>query len=180
MTLGNRRRRWPGWLGPHRRWIVVNAVLVTAVVNLVLNGVIAWVSVGGQQTVPLWSVPLLGGPSTLTDTIGTLFVLPLTTSLLCTTSVWHELRSGRLTPLCGSTLWCAVARLPTGRLRQGLVLGTLSALLLGPPVMLLMHALGVGDLSSQAFMIYKVSFAVGLGALVTPLIAVRAMTPAAG
>jgi hypothetical protein len=42
---------------------------------------------------------------------------------------------------------------------------------------LVMLALQVGGLSSQAFMIYKVSFAVGLGALVTPLIAARAMTP---
>lgn len=179
MALGNRRRRHCR-LGPHRRWIVVNAVLITAVINLVLNGVIAWVSVNGQQTVPLWSVPVLGGPGTLTDTIGTLFVLPLTTSLLCTTSVWHELHRGRLSPLRSSALWRAVARLPTGRLRQGLVLGTLSVLLLGPPVVLLMHTFHVGNLSSHAFTIYKVSFAVGLGALVTPLIAVRAMTPRSG
>jgi len=123
-------------------------------------------------------VPLLGGPSILTDTIGTLFMLPLTTSLLCTTSVWHELRSGRLLPLRGSVVWCAITRLPARRLRQGLVLGTLATLLLGPPLVLLMHVLGVGDLGSQAFMIYKVSFAVGLGVLVTPLIAARAMTPA--
>jgi hypothetical protein len=38
-----------------------------------------------------------------------------------------------------------------------------------------MLALQVGDLSIRAFMIYKVSFAVGLGALITPLIAARAM-----
>jgi hypothetical protein len=178
MALGNLRRRWYGLLGPHRRWIVFNAVVVTAVMNVVLNSVIAWLSLGGRPSVPLWSVPLAGGPGILTDTIGTLFLLPLTTSLLCTTSVWHELRRGRLLPLRGSDVWCAITRLPARRLPQGLVLGTLSALLLGPPLVLLMHALGVGDVSGQAFMIYKVSFAVGLGVLVTPLIAARAMTPA--
>ncbi len=45
-------------LGPHRRWILGNAVLGAAVVNLVVNAGIAWLSVRGRRTVPLWSLPL--------------------------------------------------------------------------------------------------------------------------
>jgi hypothetical protein len=179
MVMGRLRRRWQGMLGPHRRWIVINAILVSAAINLVLNAAIAWVSVLGQRAVPLWSVPLLGGQSTVVDTVCTLFVLPLTTCLMCTSSVWQELRSGRLTPLRKSTcFWSVIAHLPARRLRRGVVLGALSVLVFAPPVVLLMTALDVGDLSIEGFMIYKVSFAVVLGAMVTPLIAARAMTDA--
>jgi hypothetical protein len=91
--------------------------------------------------------------------------------------LWRELRSGSLSPLArpAGMLGCALARLPGRRLRRGLVLGALTTLLLGPPVTLLLVGLHVGELSGQAFIVYKVGFAVALGALVTPLIALRAM-----
>ena len=152
-------------------------MLGAALVNVALNAGIAWLSVRGQRTVPLWPARVVGGPSTFTDTVGTLFVLPLTTCLMCTTAVWRELRDGGLSPLArpAGVLGCALARLPARRLRRGLVLGALTTLALGPPVTLLLVVLHVGELSGQAFMVYKVGFAVALGALVTPLIVVRAM-----
>jgi hypothetical protein len=165
-----------GLPGPHRRWLVVNAVLVSACVNLVVNAVIAWVSVMGADTVPLWSASPLGGPSILTDTVATLFLLPLITCLLCTTSVWLELRSGRLDPLDGpGAVRSLLGPLPAGRLRRGLAFGAGSTLLLGPPSVGVILALPVDELSAPAFVIYKVVFAIGLGVLVTPVIAVRAM-----
>ena len=66
----------------HRRWIVINALLVTALINAVVNAGIAWLSAGGRSRIPLWATPIVGGPSTLTDTAGTLFILPLTTTII--------------------------------------------------------------------------------------------------
>ena len=57
--------------------------------------------------------------------------LPLITTLLCTTAVWHEVGAGRLAPLDGAALG-PLGHLPPGRLRRGLVLGGLSLLILSP------------------------------------------------
>jgi hypothetical protein len=173
MNTEKLRLRCRGIPGPHRRWILINAIGVTAGINLVVNTGVAWLSLLGAKRVPLWSVPLLEGPSTLTDTIGTLFVLPLITCLLCTTAVWQELRTGRLTPLTRSP--SLLDRLPHHRLRRGLAFGAGSTILLAPPVTAAIVMLDIGDLSGRAFMVYKAAFAVALGALVTPLIALRAM-----
>jgi hypothetical protein len=163
-------------VGPHRRWILVNAVLVTAVVNVVINAAIARLSVIGADTVPVWSVPLLGGPSIYTDTVATLFTLPLITCLISTTAVWQELRRGRLTPLCHAG--ALLGRLPDRRLRRGLVLGACATVLVAPPIAIVFGMLDFAGLSVGDFVVFKVAFAVALGALVTPLIALRAMTDA--
>jgi hypothetical protein len=176
MLVRDMRSSARGVPGPNRRWILVNAIGVTACVNLVLNAGIALVSVIGADTVPVWSAPLLGGPSIVADTIGTLFTLPLVTCLLCTTSVWWELRSGRLTPITApGAVRSLLGRVPARRLRRGLAFGTGTALVLGPPTIGLILALPLDELSPAAFVVYKVAFAIGLGALVTPLIALRAM-----
>ena len=72
----------------HRRWLLINAVIITAVINLVLNAAIAWFSVRGAHQVRLWGLPLVDKPSTVLDTVGTFFFLPLFTCLMVTTAVW--------------------------------------------------------------------------------------------
>jgi aminoglycoside phosphotransferase (APT) family kinase protein len=166
------------FLGPHRRWILVNAVIVTAGINVVVNGGIAGVSIIGADAVPVWAIPLLGGPSILTDTVATLFTLPLITCLLSTTAVWQELRTGRLTPLRRLGSVGPLGRLPAGRLRRGFVFGACSTVLLAPPVTVAIVSLDFGALGVGDFVVYKVAFAVGLGVLITPVIALRAMADA--
>jgi hypothetical protein len=176
MVMSDVRQRDRGLPGPHRRWILVNAVGVTACVNLVLNAGIALVSVIAADSVPVWSAPLVGGPSVVADTVGTLFTLPLITCLICTTSVWLELRSGRLAPLTGpGAVRSLLDRLPARRLRRGLAFGAGTTLVLGAPTIGVVMALPLDELSAPAFVVFKVAFAVGLGALVTPVIALRAM-----
>ena len=163
--------RWRNLGRDHRRWIVLNAVLVTAAINSVLNGVIAWLSVRGHHTVPLWAVGV-GKASVITDTVATLFFLPLMTCVMCTTAVRAEVRSGRLPPLTT----CAVPELlRRSRLRRGVVLGTLCTAVLSPLAIVALFAAHVVDLSVGEFVFYKVLLAVVLGAVVTPVIALCAM-----
>jgi hypothetical protein len=170
------RRRPLWWTTPaaNRRWVVVNALGVTAVINLVLNAGIAWASIRGQHNVPVWSPRLLGRASVLSDTVGTLFLLPLITTLLCTTAVWREIGAGRLPPLDGAALG-PLGHLPPGRLRRGFVLGALALVVLSPVVVTIAAVADVGALSRGNFILYKALFAVLLGAVVTPLIALGAM-----
>lgn len=163
-----------GWIpSAHRRWIVINALLVTALANALLNGTIAWVSVRGEDNVPLWST---AQTSTVTDTLATLFLLPLVTCIFCTGAVWRELGAGRLNRIEGLSLRRPALRaLPASRALRGVVFGFLALVALAAPVTLLLVAVGLGDLSEGEFIAYKVSFAVALGALVTPAIALCAM-----
>jgi hypothetical protein len=161
----------------HRRWILMNAVIITAVINLVLNGGIAWLSAIGTPRIPLWATPILGGPSTITDTLGTLFLLPLITNLVVTTAVRRELREGRLTQLqhppgANSVL----RRLPHNRPARGFALaaGCLGAL--APPAVAILIATNFRDIPTSTFVLYKAILGLILGTIVTPVIALHAMT----
>ncbi len=178
---GSIRTRWRALLPAHRRWIWLNALLITAVINLLANAGIAWITVIGQRKIPLWSVPLIDKPSTVTDTVGTLFLLPLITCLLCTTAVWHDLATDRLPPLTGTTgletLW---ARLPATRLRRGLVLAVFCTAVLAPVSVLVLVTIDFAGLSAAQFVLYKAVLGIVLGAIVTPVIAVLAMADSSG
>lgn len=161
----------------HRRWILRNAIAITAFVNLVINAGIAWLSAAGLTRVPVWGTPIIGGPSTITDTVGTLFLLPLITTLLVTQAVRRDLRHGRLTPLSHAESGYPILRvLPRDTTRRGIILGAASVAALGPGAVAILIATDSGGLSVANFVLYKASFAIALGALATPVIALHAMT----
>jgi hypothetical protein len=158
-----------------RRWLVVNAVAVTAAINVVLNAGPAWIAARGLDTVPLWTVPFTG-TGLYTDTLGTLLILPFVTTLLCTTAVRRDVRRGRLPALRPFPERIAgLAFLPHSRLLRALLLSAATTgLLAGPAAMAL--AVGAPDgLGQGAFIAYKTGLGVGLGLILTPLIALRAM-----
>ena len=167
------RRFWRELNSEQRRWIVFNALLVTTLINFVLNAGFAWLSVRGQHSVPLWA--LNGTPSTITDTVGTFFFLPVITCLIFTRVIWWQLRSGRLAPLRGEVVPPVLARLPRQRLKRGLALGGISIAVLTPPAVVVLVATDFGGVSTGTFVLYKAVLGVVLGALVTPVIAVLAM-----
>lgn len=162
----------------NRRWIVRYALLMTAVVNLLVNGLIAWLTTIGRHHLGLISVPLVGAPSLITDTLGTFVILPITTSILCSAGVRGYQRRGLLDPttLAGHGPMRWLVRLPSGDLRAGFVLAGLSVALFAPGSCALLVGLVSGGVSRQAFVIYKALLGVALGALVTPVVAIRAMS----
>ena len=166
---------WRELQGPHRRWIVTRALVATAAINAIVNAAIAWLSVQGQEAVPLWGVPLVE-TSTFWNVIGTLFLLPLITCVLTTTAVRRDVRLGSLASLDrlrSSHRW--LAALPPGRLRRGLAFGALTVAALALPLTLALVVSGFPELSKEQFVVWQTAFAVALGALVTPLIALSAM-----
>src|SRR5689334_13138377 len=132
----------------HRRWILINAILVTAEVNAVLGCLIACATAGGRSRIPPWSTPLVGAPSTVIDTAATLFILPLTTTIILSAVVRMELRRGRLEPLrCRGGLETLRLYLPPRSLARGAVLGALCFVLLAPPAVAVVLAADFGDIS---------------------------------
>jgi hypothetical protein len=136
-------------------------------------GGITWISVVRQHRVPLWSWPLIR-TSTEVNTVGTLFILPFVTTLLATAAVWRELSTGRLAPLPASSIGL-LARLPGSRVRRGIQLGAACLAVLAPGAVALVAGTRFGDISRGDFVVFQTVFTVCFGAVVTPLVALRAM-----
>jgi hypothetical protein len=161
----------------HRRFLVRGALLASAAINVVLNGAPAWLTAHGRESVPLVSTPFFGGPSTIMDTIGTLFFLPLITTVVVTVGVRRAIRAGRLRPLS----WVEdpvpfLSLLPSHPVLRGLLLGVGMVAALGPPAAGLLWLTGFGDVGVGAFVAYKTALGVALGAAFTPVVALGAIS----
>jgi hypothetical protein len=166
---------WQGLSSAHRRWLLINAVIVATLANAVLTGGAAWLMSRGHSTVGLLSLPLIGKPSSLVDTLGTLFALPLITTLAVTRSVRREQRRGSLAELAPGYLPGRLGRLPVTALQRGLLLGAMCIAVLGPVASALLVGLASAGMSQPDFVLYKACLGASLGVVVTPLIAVFAM-----
>jgi hypothetical protein len=166
---------WGQLPAAHRRWIVFKAVIGTAAINLLLNGVVDWLGVRGLDDVSVW-----GGPADETSffwsMILTFFLLPLITCLLVTTTIRRDVRLGSLEPLGKlreAHRW--LSALPATRLRRGIAFGAIALVLFVPPLALALLAAGVTELTREQYVAWHVTLAVALGAVVTPAIALCAM-----
>jgi hypothetical protein len=155
--------------------VFINAVVIAAFINAGLSALIAWGSAVSEDEVPLWAAPLVGGPSTIVDSIATCFILPFITTLIITTVIWHELREGRFAPLSRREAGLLAGAPPT-RLRRAVYFGLICLLVFAPPVALVVALTDFGDISVGDFVLYKAIFGIVLGAIVTPPIALTAMT----
>jgi hypothetical protein len=166
---------WRETVSEHRRWLFLNTIVIAAVVNAALSALIAWISAANEDEIPLMAAPLIEGPSLITDTVGTFFILPFLTTLVITTVVWHELREGRVAPLSKRASG-VLAKLPRTRVRRGAYFGLITMLVLSAPAVIALVIRDPGDVSVGDFVLFKAIFGVILGALVTPPIALAAMT----
>jgi len=160
----------------HRRYLLLEHGVGAAVFNFLLNGAIAWLAFRGVARVPLWGYQSIAG-----DTIATSLLLPLMTCLIVTRLARAHVQVGRVAPL----RWSAVSRgvlrwLPGGTLRRGLSLGLTSIALPGALTVGALTVLGVSEMPHGSFLVFKACFAGALAALVTPVVAMSAITdPAA-
>ena len=164
---------WRDLPAPNRRWLVVNAIFVTALINVVLNWAIALGAVGGRDSVPMWGAPLVE-PSVFWDLVGTLFLLPLFTSALTTAAIRRDIRRGALERIEAPRGVHRRLAQP-GRWGRGAAFGCLAVVALSPGFLVLLAALGFPELSKSQFIAWHTGFAVALGVLVTPPLAILAM-----
>jgi len=152
----------------HKRFLLLEEGGGSIVVNLLLNGLIAFLMFRGAQSVPLWGQQSIAG-----DTIGTTFFLPLFTSLIVTPLARGQVRAGRFPQLDGAPL--GLQWMPRRTLWRGALLGVITAAVVAPPAIAVLALLGVTQQSFWGFVIFKAVFAAALGAVVTPLIALWAI-----
>ena len=153
----------------HRRFLLLEEGVGSVVVNLIINSVIAFLTFRGAASVPLWGQQSIAG-----DTIGTTLILPLVTCLIVTPLARRQVRSGRLAPLAGTPL--GLQWMPARTLSRGAVLGAISAVVVAPPALAVLTLLSITQQSFWGFVVFKAAFAAALGAVVTPLIALWAIS----
>src|SRR4051794_41268341 len=158
-----------------RRWLLVNAGLVTAAINVVLNAGPALLATRDRAHIPLWTVPFTGGTGVYTDTLGTLIILPFVTTILCTAAVWRDRRAGRLERATLPERLTPLLLLPRRRAPRGAVFAVATVALLAVPAAALLAAAAPNGLARGPFVAYKTVLGLALGLVVTPLIAARAM-----
>ncbi|MBI4517629.1 MAG: hypothetical protein HY699_17630 [Deltaproteobacteria bacterium] len=155
-------------LPAHKRFLLLEEGVGSIVVNLLINGVIAFFMFRGAAAVPLWGQQSIAG-----DTIGTALLLPLFTCLIVTPLARRQVRAGAVPPL--AALPAAMRWLPRGTFRRGLLLGALTVASVAPATIAALTAGGVTQQSFWGFVAFKAIFAAALGAVVTPLIALYAI-----
>ncbi|MGN6472541.1 MAG: hypothetical protein ACTHK4_02690 [Mycobacteriales bacterium] len=158
----------------HRRWIILNSLIITAVLNAVISTGVALAQAHGDHVVA-WSLSPIK-TTLLGNTVGTLFSLPLITTLLVSAAIRREQRLGTLPAITWPferrvLSWIAVP----GALRRGWRLGVVTFLVLAPIDVLLVVLLGRHGTTAIHFAVLQAVVGVVLGAVLTPLIALAAM-----
>jgi hypothetical protein len=158
-----------------RRWVLLNSVLGTALVNLVVNSGIALFGSRGQHHIPAWSISV-AHPSVMTDGLGVLITLPIITCLLVSLAVRRELMEARLGRLDPAAFGRAPFLAVPGALRRGLRFAAVTFGAFAIPLTIAMELTARSGLSHDSYVGFHVALTVILGAIVTPFIALAAMT----
>jgi hypothetical protein len=154
----------------HRRFILGEQGVGSAIFNFALNGTLAWLGYRMLTEVPLWGLQSIGA-----DTVSTSFMLPFMTCLVVTRIAQWQVRSGRL-PAMGwrRIVHPTLRRLPFNIVWRAVVLGAFG-LAVSVPTIGVLVALGVRQLSLWDFIAFKATFAAVLAGIVTPIIALCAL-----
>jgi hypothetical protein len=143
--------------------------MICAVINVVLNPVVAWLGYRQLDFVPLW-----GRNSIVVDTAVTSVILSLLVTLFTTSGVRQALQTGRVRategfPRAGRLL----SHMPDRAWPLGLLLGLGIACVLTPLTFGLFQALGYSGLPLAGFALFKAIYTGPLGFAVTRWVILR-------
>jgi len=156
--------------GP-RPFSIPLAFVSSGAFNLVLNAPFAWLVVPEHGVLPLF-----GLRSIAADLVMMVFGISFGTALVVTLQTRWAVGRGRLAPKAvPEGLRKNLERWPRNVLRRSVNLGVLSLIVLVPPTLLALWALGVSELDRRGFAAWKGGFAFVQGGLVTPLVVIAAM-----
>jgi hypothetical protein len=161
---------WASITPAQRRYLLLDNGVGPFVINFLINAVIAWLLFRHATHVPLWGQSSIAG-----DTIATSFLLPLITCLIVTPLARGRVRSGQVAAL---TAPAARKWPPRNMIVRSVAIGVLGVILFTPVTLLMLGAVGIGSLTPWHFVGFKGSFAAIEGGLVTPFLALWAISDA--
>ena len=164
-----------------RRWFALEQVLVPTLFNLAFNAALGWATFRAATPVPLFARPSIWTdllrPSIGGDILGMLFFLPGFTCLIATPLIKRAARLGKVQRLsiAPEQHWL-LRRMPRGLWSRSGFIGLACVLLFGPVSIGLLALLGLDAWSLSAAVWFKGLYAGLLAAMVSPLIALYALS----
>ena len=156
---------------PAAAYVRVQAT-VAALVNVVINPAIDWLSNRGEDALPVWS-----SDGMVINFIATSLILSVLVALFVTLGVRHELRTGRIIlPDDSVSVPRWLTRLPGRGWLLGLLIGATAALLV-VAVAFLLHESGVQTLPLGWLLPAKAAFAGVLAFVVARWVILRQLAP---
>lgn len=154
------------------RYLLIGQAVIPILINFTITIVLGLLTFTGSTTVSTWALD----KGAAADSIGTCYFLPAITGLICTQIVRGHVRRGVIPqlPLDEAPHWVRWFR---GHLLwRATKFGIVGLTVMSGPV-LSAYGLFAGDtIPTMRFLLIKVAFAVALGIVVTPLIALVALT----
>lgn len=156
------------------RYLLIGQAFIPIFINFAINIVLGWLTFSANPTVSTWALD----KGAAADSIGTCYFLPAITCLICTSIVRRHVRLGivPLLPIQEAPHWVRWFR---GHLLwRATKFGLVGLISLTGPVYAAYCLLAGETIATSQFLLIKVTFAVALGIIVTPLVALVALTDA--
>lgn len=156
----------------HRKFLRIDQCLVPFVINVVINGGIAWALLRAHAEIPLW-----GNPSVGIDLIATGFLLPFFTCMIVSRIVGAQVKSGKLPPLETDQIGSRGFH-HRSILGRALFLGASCVLFASAPMVAALEMANAQPIEFYSFVWFKAIWGGLLAALLTPLVAWWALSSA--
>ena len=154
------------------RYLLIGQVVIPIFINAAITFGIGWITFRQQATVTVWVLD----KGAVTDFLGACYLLPAITCLIATPIVRGQVARGEATALSIDVTGPWVRFFRGGLIWRATKFGLTGLISLIGPVMSGWALFGAETVSLPWFLFAKVAFATLLGCIVTPLIAIVAMT----
>ena len=156
------------------RYLLIGQVVIPIFINATITFGIGWITFHQQATVTVWVLD----KGAVTDFLGACYLLPAITCLIATPIVRGQVARGEASSLTVNVTGTWVRFFRGGLIWRATKFGLTSLISLVGPVMAGWALFGAETVATPWFLFSKVTFATLLGCVVTPLIAIVAMTDA--
>lgn len=156
----------------HRSFLIIEQSVFAGIINVVLNGVIAWLLMRSLTEIPLWGETSMG-----VDLLATGFILPFATCLIVSRLTRSQVESGKLPALERSQIR------PLGfhrrsSLVRAIVMGVLGVIFASAPLVVLLDLAQAAPVPLLSFVAFKAIWAGLFAMIVSPIIAWWALAAA--
>jgi hypothetical protein len=157
---------------PHRKLLLVEQFIGAGIVNVLINGAIAWGLFRSLAEVPLWGDPSMGN-----DILATGFLLPFFTCLIVSRIIRRQVASGKLAPLDPDQIGSRGLH-KRSRLARSVIMGLAGLVFASAPMVAILHLADAQPVALLSFIGFKAIWAGLFAMIVSPPIAWWALAAA--